>query len=390
MKRLKNKEYIFLSILREDADRKDIYKKIQKFSPDNWKALCAFAVKNEVFPVFYRNLLALGPISIPSEILLNFKNLYLLNLQRNLILQKELFNIIERFYQAGIPVIPLKGPFFAEYIYKDMALRQTSSDLDLLVKKESLKGAGDLLKALGYCIDEAKYNYSRRFSVEAQFHKKDPPFGIDLHWDIATNRIQSDALELWANAKDAEINGHLILAPSNEDLLLYMIFKAMFVKDFIKIKSIYDIHSMIKNHEKGIDWEVFKEKAKKLHFDAAAYFTFCLCRDLLGTRIDNNLQRFLKPAFLRRIFFNIWIRKANVLRSNKTSYVWYYIISVFLFSNSFHAALKVIYQGIFLPLDEFVRCYKDLPVQEARSLYMKRLLKPFAFFRKYNKTRKIP
>jgi Uncharacterised nucleotidyltransferase len=71
----------------------------------------------------------------------------------------ELKNVLRAFNQSQLRVVPLKGPFLAERLYGNAALR-ISRDLDLLVSKADLAKAEAVLTAIGF-IPGAPDDYHR-------------------------------------------------------------------------------------------------------------------------------------------------------------------------------------------------------------------------------------
>ena len=69
----------------------------------------------------------------------------------------ELRGLLRAFAEAGIPLLPLKGPFLAQRIYGSESLRM-SRDLDLLVRKQDIPGAEALMLSLGFSANR----YRRR------------------------------------------------------------------------------------------------------------------------------------------------------------------------------------------------------------------------------------
>ena len=66
------------------------------------------------------------------------------------------------FHRRGIPVISLKGPWLAERLYGDAALR-SCCDLDLLVHRSDIAVAEDLLTELGFLPSGRRDDYARPF-----------------------------------------------------------------------------------------------------------------------------------------------------------------------------------------------------------------------------------
>jgi hypothetical protein len=96
------------------------------------------------------------------------------------------------FHQRGIPVISLKGPWLAERLYGDAALR-SSSDLDLLVQPIHVPVAEDVLCELGFvpCGHwDDRHRRWRRTNIDIELHHnvENPlifDFGIEQAWERA-------------------------------------------------------------------------------------------------------------------------------------------------------------------------------------------------------------
>jgi Uncharacterised nucleotidyltransferase len=125
----------------------------------------------------------------------------------------ELKAILRAFDQQNVVVVPLKGPFLAERLYGETALR-VNYDLDLLVSKRDLTRAEAALSALGYTPDTPD-DYHRQWyrdgtSVELH-HDVENPLAFNFHIARVLERIQPAAFlgqRCWQ------------LAPSDELLFL--------------------------------------------------------------------------------------------------------------------------------------------------------------------------
>ena len=76
-------EFLF-SLLREKVEPEKLQRSISNLDSADWQALCGSVINQGLFPLFYSRLSALKPKGLPSEFLQQFKNTYLLNLQRNI------------------------------------------------------------------------------------------------------------------------------------------------------------------------------------------------------------------------------------------------------------------------------------------------------------------
>jgi len=123
-------------------------------------------------------------------------------------------HMLSAFHERGIPVISLKGPWLAERLYGDAALR-SYSDLDLLVRPRDWAACEHLMSELGFspCVrsDDRHRSWRRAgFKVEAHFRLANP-----LDFDVDTGGI-------WNRAQLSEFRGvpAWLLAPSDELLFL--------------------------------------------------------------------------------------------------------------------------------------------------------------------------
>ncbi|HZZ38463.1 MAG TPA: nucleotidyltransferase family protein [Acidobacteriaceae bacterium] len=118
------------------------------------------------------------------------------------------------FHRRGILVIPLKGPWLAERLYGDAALRNYS-DLDLLVRRSDISRAEGLLNQLGFLPASRRGDYERtwrRGSITIELHHDvENPLSFDFRID-----------EVWQRAQPAEFHGvpAWLLAPCDEQLFL--------------------------------------------------------------------------------------------------------------------------------------------------------------------------
>jgi hypothetical protein len=125
----------------------------------------------------------------------------------------ELKSILRAFDQQGIAVVPLKGPFLAERLFGEAALR-VSHDLDLLVSKHDLTRAEAVLSGLEFVPDKPddyhRQWYRGRTTVELH-HDVENPLAFNFHIASVLRR-----------ARPSEFQGQRCwqLTPSDELLFL--------------------------------------------------------------------------------------------------------------------------------------------------------------------------
>ena len=344
---VKGVENIFLSVLRADSDRDHINKEIQHFTACDWDKLYEFAIQSGLFPVFYNCLLSLDLNNISADFLSRLKNLYFLNLRRNILLEQELFRIISYFKGLNIPVMPLKGPILARYLYNDLALRQTSCDLDLLVRHETIEKSKEKLAELDYSVCGIEHkrdfllpaNLSSRVSQIAFTKKIDSAANInlDLHWCIRGFFNDKSIQKLWQEARYFDLGDQKILVPSHEDHLIYLSLISISALEFVQLKYLYDMHRLITIFGKELVWERLLDKARQLKLENCLYFPLNLSKILFLTDIPNALLERLRPNWLTRSLINVWINEKSVLSFREKaarSYPLRYLLGRYLYSNS--------------------------------------------------------
>lgn len=377
-------EEAFLSVLRRDVDKKAVDDIFCRFGGDDWQSLYDVSIKHSLSSAFYDKLTKLKLKNIHPEFLSKFKNLYIANLRRNLFLEKELLNILRQFKEGDISVIPLKGTALAGHIHGDIALRNTSCDLDILVGREKVESAEKELAKIGFRITDTGRNaeFWHNYRTEIMLQKKTESESIlflDLHWDFRNRFVNTHVKDFWLNAKDADLDGNRILMPSNEDLLIYLVLTAVSDVDFVQLKYLYDIHALITRFGKEINWNGVTDRVSGLGLKTALYFALYLSKDLFGTDVPDAVLNGSKPALIRRSLCEFVINKANVFRSRDgtaSRWPWRHVASPYVLSNNVFDCLKIYYNKTFPSMGEVMGMYNQPVTKRSYYIYAKRLLKP--------------
>ena len=117
---------------------------------------------------------------------------------------------LAEFHSRAIPAISLKGPWLAQRLYGNAALR-LYSDLDLLVRRADFVRSGKLLSGLGFSAAERRDDYARTWSRGS--------IVLELHDDVENPLAFDFGIEgAWNRAQLAEFDGvpARLLAPFDE------------------------------------------------------------------------------------------------------------------------------------------------------------------------------
>lgn len=111
---------------------------------------------------------------------------------QNLLIKRIDGDILLAFESEGIPVIPLKGPRFAETYYGHIGARP-SSDIDLLVHPHDLKRAAACVQGLHFQPNKEIHNHA---VLERRLGPGNSPLlAVELHWSLDKKN--------WSNLNDS-------------------------------------------------------------------------------------------------------------------------------------------------------------------------------------------
>src|SRR5882724_13583915 len=99
--------------------------------------------------------------------------------KRALVFTAELIHVLDALGQAGIPVVPLRGPVIGHLLYGDAAAREFS-DLDILVRKQDFARVAQALQSL----QPPRQECSLRWGFEISLQRTPYAPSVDVHWDL--------------------------------------------------------------------------------------------------------------------------------------------------------------------------------------------------------------
>jgi len=319
-----------LLVLREGTESKELRQGIANFDSYDWQALHKTVVNQGIFSLFYSRLITLKPAGLPPDFLQQFKNAYLLNLEKNLFCERELLKIISHLQSYDIAVIALKGAIFARLFYQDIALRLAPVDLDLLIKKEDLLKAQEILGRIGYSFlyVEPKKDFLQPVGLDQQIvqiclSKKAQglwDFIVDMHTSIRGFSRPAQIQALWQQARYISLGGKKILVPSNEDLLLYLSVISISLLESVQLRYLYDMHRLITIGQKELEWDKLILKAKDYNLETCLYFPLTILRSLFRTEIPSRVINDIAPGRMAQRLVNLWINKERTLSSDRVKF----------------------------------------------------------------------
>lgn len=279
--------------------------------PD-WGRILALATRHRVRPLLYASLRTEADVQANEQgafaasdskaAIQSLREFVAANMQRNLFLLRELFNLLDLFQSQSIPAAAFKGPMLAWNAYGSGGLRE-AGDLDLLVRKRDIRRARQLLFGRGFVpafptatpreIDwlqsltgEREASYLQRHS-EHHLLDRQGLVNVDLHWALTLRDfwILPDAGKVWNWLVPQKLAGRTVLGFPDEQTLLILCING--AKDcWERLDRICDVAQWIISHPR-LDWQ----KVLKLARGAGALRMVCLglalAENLLGIQLPD-------------------------------------------------------------------------------------------------------
>jgi hypothetical protein len=222
----------------------------------------------------------------------------LCRLQAMLHLQR-LAEVLKPLNEAGIPVMPLKGPLLSLALYGDAGLRH-SKDLDLLVPQGEIRRAQECLETVGWRLGVEYFPLSPRqweanFRHELHVGYADPRHGceLELHWRWYSSQSTE---HFWARARTTELPGFSYQTMSNADLAIYLCSHGG-SHQWFRAKWLGDLARLHCNGQ--LDWTDALAQARTMGEERSVFLCLQLlseCYDLTFPNVRDGLRPLVRTA----------------------------------------------------------------------------------------------
>lgn len=258
---------------------------------ETWERFGALASEHCVRPRAREALIERGDAGVPASVSVALAARCRQIAVKVLLTHAALAGIVREFTAAAVPLIVLKGACLGPLVYRDIALREMN-DLDVLVPRECLQAAVDVLLALGY---QPQRPFSLAVDVRVRHHVETFVKGaisIDLHWNVALpgQPYSIDPAELWARAVPQKVNSVSTLRLGLEDLLLHLCVHTSYHHQFAcGLRPSCDIAAVVERYHDAIDWDAFCERSLRWRWSKGVYVALALARRLAGAAIPSEV-----------------------------------------------------------------------------------------------------
>ncbi len=281
-------------------DRKRLISQIITGDVD-WNYLFKLAEMHGIIPLIAHNLAQNDDLEklVPDSFRESVKRIYNRTLYTNIILARELTNVLTVFSQHGINAIVLKGVTLAEQLYGNLGLRAVS-DIDILVHPENISRAGHLLEEMGYQQFIQSQSWDHPFHEAPYCRQAQFPLVIELHRNLDDeNLISFSQGDIWQRAQPLEMQDGEIMVLSPEDNILFL--SNHLTKHTTHLLMLLnDIAELLRKYSKNLDWEYIKRTSREWGLEVAVYNSLKWTHKLLGAPVPLSILDNLKPGLCRR------------------------------------------------------------------------------------------
>jgi hypothetical protein len=259
----------------------------------DWSYLIRTARRHGVLPLLYWNLQEMQ--TVPDEVRKELCNEYRINMVQSAFLTAKLLNLVDLFEANGISVIPYKGPTLSVLAYGDFCLRHFN-DLDLIIRKQDVLKAKELLLSSGYRPEHALTPDQEMVYLEHEceynFFDNHRKILVELHWDIVQKYFSChfDVNKLWDDLRPVSLLGRQLMTVSPEQLLLALCLHNGAKHQWEMLGWIGDIAQLI-TVRKDLDWERILANASRSHMERILFLGLYLAKEMLRADIPNEISK---------------------------------------------------------------------------------------------------
>lgn len=342
----------------------------------DWPWIVNTSNRHKISPLIYYHLthtFAELKEFVPEEHFENLKHAYLFSLMANSRLMKRLDLLIEKFSEAEVPMIVLKGPALCLSVYPDLALRPFS-DLDILIVQEDLKQAKSLLPDLGYSIIYGSYRNPDHLNEElgCEWSYIDGSYVVELHWNLLDKLApyHIDIGRFWDGALEKNLDGRKILVFSPENQLMHLCLH-QYKHHWQNLRELVDITEVIRFYGQSIDWKKVLDESSRHGISRCVYYSLLLSNRILDAgvpvHIMNDLCKMAGAGYWGSRMINIV--EDNILADHIPRRLW-----KLLLVNTYRDRLSVLREIIIRPFSRTGETSQAIEVKTSKREKFRSLL----------------
>ncbi len=262
---------------------------------NNWDFFAEKVISNALAPLVYSNIVASGnSAAVPERIMTHLKGAHTKILGRNIFLIDLFVKIVKSFAEKDIEVIPLKGIYLLDSVYKTPGLRQMT-DIDLLVKDANAEKCINILAGMGFKKCE---NFKTGFIRLHQDSKHLPAMSfMGVPVEVHTNLLPVDfkynvnIAGYWQKAHHEVIHGVNVLALLPNDLLQYLCVHLDYHLSYsmVLLNPFCDISEVLRKFRNEINWQLFEESCDQCNCSHNVFNILYVVHKYLNAPLPDNI-----------------------------------------------------------------------------------------------------
>lgn len=237
---------------------------------------------------------------------------------------------LERFQQAGIPVIVMKGALLAESLYPSPGLRRMS-DMDLLVRHRDFQAAARIMEEGGWearkgsqsdnlvkSIGGPDLEFDWQMGEGVFFNEKG--YVIDLHWHLVPYvwpryLYRVDMEEVWQESVPVTMKntgGAFGLSPVHTLLFMCLHLAEHGLK---QLRWLLDVDLFVRKHcdSPGWNWKKLSRCAEDWRVQSAVFHGLFFSKFLFNTPVPGHVLADLDPGPAARARIRVLLRPGDLL-----------------------------------------------------------------------------
>ena len=239
--------------------------------------------------------------ALPAELAAEVAPLTQLLRRRTSRLRLELRRILPALGRAELDSIVLKGPALAGTIYRNKIDRYYG-DLDLLLKRQDVERACDVLATIGYkpamTVARPEWYAQHHFHIQL---KSPAGLMLELHWELTTphDYIRFDLDGIRERSVTCELEGQAASIMCPEDALLHLASQQLDLEDcFSDLRRTFDAALILK---KGLEDEAaLAQRAQESGTAPALWIYLDIVHTIADVPAPGRLEARLRPGRLRK------------------------------------------------------------------------------------------
>ncbi len=262
--------------------------------------LYRLAHRHALLPLLHRGLEGLE--GVPEGLSRRLRDDYRKNGTRNVLLAGELARVSKALKAEGVGALAYKGPALALQAYGDLRLRRFV-DLDVVVRREDARRAGEVLGSLGYAKPEGLTESHEQFLLRHQhalaYTRDRGLLMVELHWEVAPAHFAAYALGegVWARDAAVELYGSPVRCLSTEDLLVALAVHGT-KHLWERLAWLCDVAALVNSHPE-LDWPLVRRLAREARVERMVNLALRLARGLLGAKLPEDILAELDDGVLK-------------------------------------------------------------------------------------------